>query len=132
MPREVISPTRLPERAEDATATCSTAPRPLGLYNHIHCATTTGSLITTSAAVRQHQEKEKGNKAFQSLLDRVLEYHVTWPTVTPKPVIQRSKSKPNTWDATDDEIDQGRKYIIDHCPVDEAESDLTTWAWKKV
>ena len=71
-------------------------------------------------------------KAFQSLLDKVLGYHVTWSTVTPKPVIQRSKSNANTWDATDDEIDQGRKYIIDHCPVDEAESDLTTWIWKKI
>lgn len=71
-------------------------------------------------------------KAFQSLLDKVLGYHVTWSTVAPKPVIQRSKSNASTWDATDDEIDQGRKYIIDHCPVDEAESDLTTWIWKKI
>ena len=72
-------------------------------------------------------------KAYHALLDRVPGYHVSWASVTPRSQgLQRSRSASSVWTATDDEIDAGTDFIIQFCPVDEAESAMTTWIWKKI
>jgi len=71
-------------------------------------------------------------KAFHSLLEKVLGLHVSWASVKPKLANQPRRSQSHEFNATDDEIDEGKKFILTYCPMDEAESDLTTWIWKNV
>lgn len=67
-------------------------------------------------------------KAFQWLLSRVAGFHISWASVTQKDTAVSRKGSAE--DIPDDEIDEGVDFIMQKCPTDESEGEMSKWIWK--
>ena len=69
-------------------------------------------------------------KAFFYLFGKIPGFHVSWASVEREQKLKRVCSA--DWDPEDDEIDAAVKFVHKFCPVDEADSQMTTWIWKNI
>ena len=70
-------------------------------------------------------------KAFQALMNKIVGFHVSWLNVARRAACKRSSSTAFEL-LPDDEVDAGAKFINEHAPTEESESQMTVWIWKSI